>query len=137
GRSSSHLDRVATDLQVRSPQSVIHVMHTDFLDPEAIRATVRRIADAGPIDIALIAHGSLSTQAECQDDLHTARTSLEINGISPALFAEAFAREMQIANHGTLAVIGSVAGDRGRQSNYVYGAAKGMLARYCEGLQHR
>ena len=41
------------------------------------------------------------------------------------------------AGHGTLGVIGSVAGDRGRKSNYVYGAGKGLVARYAQGLQHR
>ena len=53
------------------------------------------------------------------------------------LFAEAFAGHMQKANQGTLAIIGSVAGDRGRKSNYAYGAAKGLVTRYAQGLQHR
>jgi decaprenylphospho-beta-D-erythro-pentofuranosid-2-ulose 2-reductase len=44
---------------------------------------------------------------------------------------------MEERNQGTLAIIGSVAGDRGKKSNYVYGAAKGLLARYVQGLQHR
>ena len=44
---------------------------------------------------------------------------------------------MEKANHGTIALIGSVAGDRGRKSNYVYGAAKGLVTRYAQGLQHR
>jgi short-subunit dehydrogenase len=44
---------------------------------------------------------------------------------------------MHKANDGTLAIIGSVAGDRGRKSNYAYGAAKGLVARYVQGLQHR
>ena len=44
---------------------------------------------------------------------------------------------MVTANHGTVAVIGSVAGDRGRKKNYVYGAAKGLVTRYVQGLQHR
>ena len=60
-----------------------------------------------------------------------------LNGLSPVLFAEAFAGSMQTIGHGTLIVIGSVAGDRGRRSNYVYGAAKGLVARYVQGLQHR
>jgi hypothetical protein len=62
---------------------------------------------------------------------------LQINGISPVLYAEAFAIHLARAQHGTLALIGSVAGDRGRRSNYVYGAAKGLVARYAQGLQHR
>ena len=53
------------------------------------------------------------------------------------MYAEAFAQQMAQVNHGILAVIGSVAGDRGRRSNYVYGAAKGLVTRYVQGLQHR
>jgi short-subunit dehydrogenase len=60
-----------------------------------------------------------------------------VNGVSPVLFAEAFAKHMEILNHGSLAIIGSVAGDRGRKSNYVYGSAKGLVTRYAQGLQHR
>jgi hypothetical protein len=60
-----------------------------------------------------------------------------VNGVSPVLFAEAFAKHMQKNDIGTLAIIGSVAGDRGRKTNYVYGAAKGLVSRYAQGLQHR
>jgi short-subunit dehydrogenase len=60
-----------------------------------------------------------------------------LNGVSPALFAEAFVRKMLPNNQGTIVVLGSVAGDRGRKSNYVYGAAKGLVTRYMQGLQHR
>ena len=49
----------------------------------------------------------------------------------------AFAGHMAKLNKGSIALIGSVAGDRGRKSNYVYGAAKGMVALYAQGLQHR
>src|SRR5690606_6692309 len=92
---------------------------------------------SGPIDLVLIAHGSLPDQIECQNNIQSCRDALEINGISPVLYAGAFAKEMEQANHGTIALIGSVAGDRGRKSNYVYGAAKGLVARYAQGLQHR
>ena len=60
-----------------------------------------------------------------------------MNAISPALFAEAFARRLAAAGRGTLTIIGSVAGDRGRRANYTYGAAKGFLERYAEGMDHR
>ncbi|WP_231694885.1 SDR family NAD(P)-dependent oxidoreductase [Ottowia caeni] len=137
GRDAQRVERVAADLQVRSPQSRIRIIQAEFLDPDSIGLTARRISQAGPIDIVLIAHGSLPNQTECQDDLPACRDALSINGLSPVLFAEAFAKELEQFKHGTLALIGSVAGDRGRKSNYVYGAAKGLLARYAEGLQHR
>lgn len=137
GRDTQHIERVAADLKVRSPQSEIRVVQADFLDPEAINTTVLDIVKLGRIDIVLIAHGSLPEQTECQDVLKSCRDALEINGVSPVLYAEAFAKEMENANHGTIALIGSVAGDRGRKSNYVYGAAKGLVTRYAQGLQHR
>lgn len=137
GRDTQRIDRVATDLKVRSPQSEIRVVQAEFLDPRAINATVGDIVKSGPVDIVLIAHGSLPEQTECQMDLQSCREALEVNGISPVLYAEAFAKVMGEANHGTIALIGSVAGDRGRKSNYVYGAAKGLVTRYAQGLQHR
>lgn len=137
GRDSGKTERVAADLRVRSPQSVIRVRKTNFIDPLAIGQLVDEIIAEGAVDTVLIAHGSLPDQIACQQDLTACRDALEVNAVSPVLFAEAFAGPMQKANHGTLAIIGSVAADRGRKSNYVYGAAKGLVTRYAQGLQHR
>lgn len=137
GRDAERIERVAADLRVRSPRSDIRVVQAEFLDPAAIQATVDGIVAQGTVDIVLIAHGSLPEQSRCQDDLQACREALEINGISPVLYAEAFAKQMAKQSHGTLALIGSVAGDRGRRSNYVYGSAKGLVTRYSQGLQHR
>lgn len=137
GRHMERVERVAADLRVRNPQSVIHTLVTDFTDPARILAVVDQIASESPPEIVLIAHGYLPEQARCQNDLEECRSALEINGISPVLFAEAFATRLARANRGTLALISSVAGDRGRKSNYVYGAAKGLVSRYAQGLQHR
>jgi len=137
GRDADKTERVAADLRVRCPQSVIQVLTVDFINPLAIQQLVDGIVDEGRVDTVLIAHGSLPDQALCQKDLFVCHEELTINGVSPVLFAEAFAGHMQKANQGTLAIIGSVAGDRGRKSNYAYGAAKGLVTRYAQGLQHR
>jgi decaprenylphospho-beta-D-erythro-pentofuranosid-2-ulose 2-reductase len=137
GRDADALGRVAADLKVRSPQSIIEVAQAHFGDTADVERIATVTAAQGAIDVVLVAHGSLPEQAACERDLAACQEALTINATSPALFAEAFAGRMAQAGHGTLAVIGSVAGDRGRKSNYVYGAAKGLLARYCEGLQHR
>ncbi len=137
GRDLDKTERVAADLRVRSPQSTIRALAADFADPPAIRQLVDGIVAGGNPDAVLIAHGSLPDQAVCQQDLSACHEALAVNGISPVLFAEAFAGHMQKAKRGTLALIGSVAGDRGRKSNYVYGAAKGLVTRYAQGLQHR
>ena len=137
GRNPEKTERVAADLRVRSPHSVIRVLEADFIASLAIQQLVDGIVAEGPVNTVLIAHGSLPDQAVCQQDLTACHDALVVNGISPVLFAEAFAGHMQIANLGTLAIIGSVAGERGRKSNYVYGAAKGLVTRYAQGLQHR
>lgn len=137
GRNLSKLEGVARDLRVRSPQSVITTLTCNFIDPEDIARIVGQIWYVSPVDIVLIAHGSLPALAETQTNLVLAQETLQINGISPVLFSEAFAEKMSHADNGTIAVIGSVAGDRGRKSNYVYGSAKGLVARYIQGLQHR
>lgn len=137
GRDAQRMKRVGGDLKVRSPQSEIRLVQAEFLNPQAINATVLNIVKSGRVDIVLIAHGSLPEQTVCQNDLQSCHDALEINGVSPVLYAEAFAKDMEKANHGTIALIGSVAGDRGRKSNYVYGAAKGLMTRYAQGLQHR
>jgi decaprenylphospho-beta-D-erythro-pentofuranosid-2-ulose 2-reductase len=136
-RDLQKAERVAQDLRVRSPQSSITVQAIDFADPEQIQTWVDQVCSAGVPDIVLIAHGTLPDQATCQQDLALSHSVLQINGISPVLFAEGFVGPMEKANHGKLAIIGSVAGDRGRKSNYVYGAAKGLVTRYAQGLQHR
>lgn len=137
GRNLVRTEAVAADLRVRSPKSDIHVIQANFTDPLAINATVNSIIEAGLVDLVLIAHGSLPEQSACQEDLTLCQDTLVINGVSPVLYAEAFATHLEKANHGTLAIIGSVAGDRGRKTNYVYGAAKGMVTRYVQGMQHR
>lgn len=136
GRNQSKLDQIAQDLSVRSPQSAIATRIANFEDPVEIDALVSKMSET-PVDIVLIAHGNLPDQRECQNDLVLCKDTLELNGMSPVLFAEAFVKHMERYDAGLLAIISSVAGDRGRKSNYVYGAAKGLVTRYAQGLQHR
>lgn len=137
GRDGERLARLAGDLQVRSPQSEVHTLTADFLKSSAIDTLVADLDKGGPVDIALIAHGMLPEQAACQNDLALVDAAIAVNGVSPCLFAEAFAQYMAVRNKGTIAVIGSVAGDRGRRSNYVYGASKALVEGYLQGMQHR
>lgn len=137
GRNAAKLERIAEDLRVRSPESDIRTLSTDLIDAKGIGSLVEQLASATAVDVALIAHGCLPDQFACQADTEQCHEMLAVNGLSPVLFAEAFAGYMQKAGGGALVIIGSVAGDRGRKSNYVYGAAKGLVERYAQGLQHR
>lgn len=137
GRHTGRLQAIAADLKVRTPTSRIDILTIDFASPAAIHDLAENLFAQTAVDLMLIAHGTLPIQQQCQDDLQEAENALYINGISPALFAEAFAGKMQAQGFGQLGLIGSVAGDRGRKSNYTYGAAKGLVTRFAQGLQHR
>jgi decaprenylphospho-beta-D-erythro-pentofuranosid-2-ulose 2-reductase len=137
GRDLTRLSRIEADLNARGLDNRTQIRETSFVDPAAIQDLVTSIAVDGPIDVALIAHGSLSNQLRAQQELQYCQDELLVNGVSAVLFAEALATHMEVMGRGTLAVLGSVAGDRGRKSNYVYGAAKGLVTRYMQGLQHR
>lgn len=135
-RDAGRAEQIADDLRVRGAASV-RVVTGGFQGAGPIADTVRQASEHGPPDIVLIAHGSLPEQSACQHDLALCEQALDVNGVSPALFAEGFAAGLFARGRGTLVLVGSVAGDRGRRSNYAYGAAKGLVARYAQGLQHR
>jgi len=137
GRNKEKLETIAADLRVRKPNADISTLVADFENTQSISNTLENISSSAPVDIGVIAHGLLPDQTGCQNDLDSCRHALDINAISPALFAEAFAAYFEKHNHGTLAIISSVAGDRARRSNYVYGSAKSMLSSYADGLRHR
>jgi decaprenylphospho-beta-D-erythro-pentofuranosid-2-ulose 2-reductase len=137
GRDAGRVEQLAADLRVRSPEVPLQVLSGDLGDPAEILRMVNESGTGHPADVVLIAHGYLPDQAVCQTDLAAAQDAMQVNAISPVLFAEAFIGPMEHRDTGTLGVIGSVAGDRGRKSNYVYGAAKGLVTRYVQGLQHR
>lgn len=137
GRDQDKLQRVANDLKVRTPEVEIQLQTVNFLNAAAIQDCINRINQQGSIDLALIAHGNLPDQEQCQNDLIQCQQAIEINAVSPVLFTEIIAKYMIERNHGKLGVIGSVAGDRGRKSNYVYGSSKALIDKYVQGLQHR
>jgi decaprenylphospho-beta-D-erythro-pentofuranosid-2-ulose 2-reductase len=137
GRNQEKTDVIANDLRIRNPACDTSTIVMDFLNENAINSVVSDVFNVAPVDIVLIAHGNLPDQQQCQQDIVLAKEAISVNGVSPILFAEACAQQMEKKNTGVLAVIGSVAGDRGRKSNYVYGAAKGLVERYMQGLDHR
>ena len=87
------------------------------------------------VDLVLIAHGTLPDQARCEQDVEAALEALNVNGLSPISLLTKLAPRMREQAHGTVAVITSVAGDRGRPSNYVYGTAKAMVSAFLQGLR--
>jgi hypothetical protein len=85
----------------------------------------------------LIAHGILGEQKKAEEDFHLALGELNTNAISLFSLLTHIANRLETQRYGSIAVIGSVAGDRGRQSNYIYGTAKGAVALFLQGLRQR
>lgn len=139
GRDPGRLQAVAADLRaICAPGTPVHAEVLGTEDDAALRQAIARMdGEQGPLDLVLVAHGWLPEQEQAQSDPNQLRRSVEVNALSVAQIAEAIAPAMAARGRGHIAVIGSVAGDRGRQSNYVYGAAKGFVERYCEGLRNR
>jgi short-subunit dehydrogenase len=132
-RDASRLAAVGADLRVRGA-SAVEELTADLSDRSRDAAIV---AAAGTPDVVLIAHGSLPDQLAIDRDVAEQVREFELNATSLIALTAHFANVLESARTGALAVIGSVAGDRGRRSNYVYGAAKAAVHAYCEGLHAR
>jgi short-subunit dehydrogenase len=136
-RNAEHLRIVAADLAVRGAMrnGTATLDLADFAAHEAMLDTAQR--ELGGIDIVLIAHGTLSDQAQCQTSVDALRREFDINALSTMALLTTLANRFEAQGSGTLAVISSVAGDRGRQSNYAYGSAKAAVTAFLGGLRQR
>ncbi len=137
GRDAERLAILADDLRVLGAADVA-CFACDLTDFDRHPELVAKAREAlGRIDVALIAHGILGDQRAEEADFDQARANFTVNALSPISLLTRLAPVMREQGGGTLAAIASVAGDRGRQSNFVYGAAKGALAIYLQGLRNR
>lgn len=135
-RDAARLDTVAADLRVRGAARVeTHAADLATADPAPLMA--EWFAASSGFDLVLLAYGMLGDQQRGETDLAFAAEVIDTNFRSAALWSLAAANHLEAAGQGTLAVIGSVAGDRGRRSNYLYGATKGGLGILVAGLAHR
>lgn len=137
GRSSDRLQSSASDLAVRGAGSVtLHVM--DVLDFDTHGQMLEQAwRTLGRVDVALIAHGTLPDAGACMGDMAIAAREFGVNATATILLMERIGNRMLEQGSGTLAVISSVAGDRGRASNYLYGSAKAAVTAYASGLRQR
>ncbi|WFB35082.1 SDR family oxidoreductase [Kiritimatiellota bacterium B12222] len=133
-RNPEDLAPMAEDLKVRGASAVTILPAFDALKPDTFADIINQ---AAPFDRVLIAHGSLPDQEDCQDSLSKIKQELQINFQSTVDLCTLCAEKFIDQGSGTLAVISSVAGLRGRQSNYIYGAAKGGLNTFLQGLRNR
>ena len=136
-RNEAKLGAIAADLKVRGATAV-HREVLDVLDYNRHKPVIEAAINAlDGLDIVLIAHGTLPDQKACEQSFHLTRKEFEINALSTISLLTHLATYFEGKRQGTIAVISSVAGDRGRQSNYVYGSAKSAVTILLQGLRNR
>ena len=139
GRDESRLNTLLEDLRVRGDRSqIIAGAAADLLDFDRHQSLIDQADEAlGGLDAVLIAYGTLPDQKACEASFTDTRREIDVNAISVISLLTLLANRFEQQKTGVIAVISSVAGDRGRQSNYVYGAAKGALSLFLQGLRNR
>ena len=136
-RNEERLQTIAADLKVRGATQVASFCtdlndldrHSELLDAadEVLKG----------IDIVLIAHGTLSNQKSCEKNVSETLSEIQTNALSAISLLTLIANRFEAKKDGTICIISSVAGDRGRASNYVYGSAKAMVTTFTSGLRQR
>lgn len=136
GRNSERLAAIAADLKARGA-AAIEIFEVDFTAPDAASTLVGMVAALRGLDHTVLAYGVLGDQALADRDEAAALAIIDVNFRSAATWTLAVANLLERQGKGSLVVLGSVAGDRGRRANYVYGAAKAGLAVLVQGISHR
>ncbi len=136
GRNPEKLALVAGDLVQRGARVTTALLNVNEfgLHASAIDTAFQIL---GHVDVVLVAHGDLPDQRACEASEERTLLAVQTNATSVVLLLTLLAGRLQAQGSGVIAVIGSVAGDRGRKSNYVYGSCKALVATFMEGLAGR
>jgi short-subunit dehydrogenase len=136
-RNAEKLAAVAMDLRTRGA-SFIDTAVADLDDTEQHPALLAHAVNAlAGLDVAYLAHGVLGDQTQAEQDFNTAAHILHTNLMAPVSLLTWLSNFFVQRRTGTIAVLSSVAGDRGRKSNYVYGSSKAGLSAFLAGLRNR
>jgi decaprenylphospho-beta-D-erythro-pentofuranosid-2-ulose 2-reductase len=137
GRSTVRLQAIADDLRLRGA-AVAEIRCADLQDVSAHENLLNHASEAlGGLDTALIAYGTLSDQALCEHSIDAFVSDFQTNAVSVMSLCALLANRFEAQQRGVIGVISSVAGDRGRKSNYVYGSAKAAVSAFTSGLRQR
>ncbi|MGE3847772.1 MAG: SDR family oxidoreductase [Gammaproteobacteria bacterium] len=136
-RDAARLSAMADDLALRGAAQVSHGIADLALCDDAGALVDAAHAALGGLDLVLVAQGVLPDQRACEHDFAATRATFTVNTLASLAVLTRAAALFEDQGHGALVVLGSVAGDRGRQSNYVYGASKAALEVFASGLRNR
>ncbi len=139
GRSQEELNLLAKDLETRHQvQARILVFDASCrAEVTGLLEASTRLNDAQLVDGVILAYGVMFPQPETEANLDLLALTLEVNLVSSVLVLQAFANAFVTRGRGVIVGISSVAGDRGRGSNYHYGCSKAGLSAFLDGLRHR
>lgn len=137
-RNLSELARIAADLQIRNSPELIIIRQFDTDDFDAHQVLIDEINQClGGMDVVLVGTGALGDQMAARSSIPAIREIVNSNFVGIATVLAPVANIMESQRSGRIAVLSSVAGDRGRQSNYIYGSAKSGMSAYLSGLRNR
>ncbi len=137
GRTAEKLEAVAQDLKVRGAKRVDTCL-LDLSQLERHRELIDSAVETlGGLDTVLISHGTLGNQQQCQQSVEETLKEFTTNCTSVISLLTILGNYFEQQRHGCIAVVTSVAGDRGRRSNYVYGTTKGAVSLFVQGLRSR
>lgn len=141
GRDLEDLRRSARDLEVRSGREGKETIATALCDLENRETFAPSLEAAqeqlGGLDVVIVSAGAFAPQNQLEGDSTLAERLLDTNFTGTVLFLEEARRRLLAVGGGTLCVLSSVAGERGRKPVILYGASKAGLSRYLEGLDHK
>ena len=136
-RNQERLRTIAADLEVRGAASVFSIV-MDLNEVNRHREIFQSANDLlDKPDVLLVAHGTLSQQTNCERDFDLTLQEVQTNALSVISLLTEAGNYFGSISKGTIAVISSVAGDRGRASNYIYGSSKAMINSFMSGLRQR
>lgn len=138
-RNGERLRMLNDDLSLRAGGlAEVDAVSADLASLDSLPKLWESLSERFPdLDGVLLAHGSLPDQRHCEAEPEAMLREIRVNALSAMTLLTAIANDFEARGSGVIGVIGSVAGDRGRKSNYVYGAAKGMLSLFLQGLRNR
>ena len=138
GRNDVDLERSAADLSARGAAGPVQCFSCDLEQVEMFAPAISAAREAlGGLDAVVVTAGIFATQEELEADPVLAERLVRIDFSNTVLFCEAARKALLDEGGGSLCVFSSVAGERGRKSVIIYGAAKAGLTRYLEGLDHK
>jgi decaprenylphospho-beta-D-erythro-pentofuranosid-2-ulose 2-reductase len=132
GRPGARLDAAAERL--RAGGSTVSVLPFDARAPETHVETVEKAFADGDVDVTVVAFGVLGDQEAAWTDVDAARELAEVNYVGAVTVGVALADRLRRQGHGSLVAISSVAAERPRRANFVYGSTKAGLDAFYTGL---